>query len=168
MLSTSAPPSSILSPRRQIVVAGVISPTSDGYSKAGLASAESRCRLARLACSTSSDWIAVDSWEASQPNWTPTREVLEHLQARLTRISRQLSSEAGSSMRTNSPEGSKVDNLEDPRFGEPSDETGKNGADQRSVRRALNDTDSSTCNVAKHKLQLLFRGYSCLIIDIPE
>ncbi|VUZ49272.1 unnamed protein product [Hymenolepis diminuta] len=114
--STSSP--SLFNPRRQIVVAGVMSPVSDGYAKAGLASAESRCRLARLACSTTSDWIAVDSWEAAQPNWTPTREVLKHLKARLTRISRRLNAEAGISVRTDSPQVSKEDDFEDPRFGE--------------------------------------------------
>lgn len=100
------------------MVAGVISPVSDGYAKAGLASAESRCRLARLACSTTSDWIAVDSWEAAQPNWTPTKEVLKHLKARLTRISRRLNAEAGISVRADSPEVPKEDDFEDPRFGE--------------------------------------------------
>ncbi|BHF63356.1 Nicotinamide/nicotinic acid mononucleotide adenylyltransferase 3 [Sparganum proliferum] len=79
-------------PKRQIVVAGIFSPVSDAYAKAGLAPVESRCRLARLACATTSDWLAVDTWEASQPGWSPTRVVFEHLQARLNRLA-ELSSE---------------------------------------------------------------------------
>ncbi|VDL90691.1 unnamed protein product [Schistocephalus solidus] len=74
------------SPRRQTVVAGIISPVSDAYAKPGLAPVESRCRLARLACATTSDWLAVDTWEASQSDWSPTRLVFEHIQGRLNRL----------------------------------------------------------------------------------
>uniref|UniRef100_A0A0X3P473 Nicotinamide mononucleotide adenylyltransferase 1 n=1 Tax=Schistocephalus solidus TaxID=70667 RepID=A0A0X3P473_SCHSO len=74
------------SPRRQTVVAGILSPVSDAYAKPGLAPVESRCRLARLACATTSDWLAVDTWEASQSDWSPTRLVFEHIQGRLNRL----------------------------------------------------------------------------------
>lgn len=101
------------------MVAGIISPVSDGYAKAGLASAESRCRLARLACSTTSDWLAVDSWEASQPQWTPTRRVLERIQSRLHLIIRRLDAETGGSgVDAGLSKEGDSDHLEDPRFGE--------------------------------------------------
>ncbi|KAL3314708.1 hypothetical protein Ciccas_006668 [Cichlidogyrus casuarinus] len=78
----------LIMPRRQIVVAGVLSPVSDAYAKSGLAPVDSRLRLARLACASTSDWLAIDSWEASQPTWTRTRLVAEHLQRRLDTLHR--------------------------------------------------------------------------------
>uniref|UniRef100_A0A5K3FAX8 Nicotinamide-nucleotide adenylyltransferase n=2 Tax=Mesocestoides corti TaxID=53468 RepID=A0A5K3FAX8_MESCO len=107
-------------PSRQVVVAGLYSPVSDAYSKAGLASAGSRCRLARLACSTTSDWLAVDSWEASRPDWTPTRRVLERIQTRLQRISRSLSVDEASGEGIPIVEPEALAEIEDPRFGDVS------------------------------------------------
>ena len=114
---SSTPPScqSLLNPRRQVVVAGVLSPVADSYQKAGLASAASRCRLARLACASTSDWLAVDSWEASRSEWTPTRVVLEHAQRRLQLIAQQLGgkvSEAEAEIASES-----LEQFEDPLFG---------------------------------------------------
>ncbi|VEL24623.1 unnamed protein product, partial [Protopolystoma xenopodis] len=70
----------------QVVVAGLFSPVGDGYSKPGLAPAATRCRLARLACASTSDWLAVDAWESRQPNWTRTRVVAEQLASRLNSL----------------------------------------------------------------------------------
>jgi len=55
------------------VVAGWMSPVSDGYRKKGLVSAEHRLKLCRLA-SESSKWISVSDFEASKADWTPTVE----------------------------------------------------------------------------------------------
>ena len=112
-----SPHQCVLSPRRQVVVAGLLSPVSDAYKKAGLASSASRCRLARLACATTSDWLAVDSWEASRGEWTPTRLVLDHAQARLQQITQQLDSASEAADETTE---TPSESLEDPRFGEVS------------------------------------------------
>ncbi|VDM30591.1 unnamed protein product [Hydatigera taeniaeformis] len=111
----------LLNPRRQVVVVGILSPVSDAYAKSGLASAASRCRLARLACATTSDWLAVDSWEASRCHWTPTRRVLERIQERMHRISQGLedvaSVESVVAERTEAAN-SDLNDLDDPRLGE--------------------------------------------------
>ncbi|TGZ67672.1 hypothetical protein CRM22_004661 [Opisthorchis felineus] len=73
-------------PKRQIVVGGIFSPVSDGYNKRDLAASSVRVELLRLACQFNSDWLAVDPWEALQPNWTRTRLVADCLQARLDQI----------------------------------------------------------------------------------
>ncbi|TGZ81918.1 Nucleotidylyl transferase [Ascodesmis nigricans] len=61
------------------VVGGYISPVSDRYNKAGLASATHRIRMCELACEQTSDWLMVDPWEAEQPDYQPTAVVLDHV-----------------------------------------------------------------------------------------
>ncbi|CDS42898.1 nicotinamide mononucleotide adenylyltransferase [Echinococcus multilocularis] len=117
----SLPSQHLLKPRRQVVVVGILSPVSDAYAKEGLASAASRCRLARLACATTSDWLAVDSWEASRTQWTPTRCVLERIRARMHRIFQHLDGVEGSeSVAVAGTEAVTFDlnDFEDPRLGE--------------------------------------------------
>ncbi|KAI5795041.1 hypothetical protein EDC01DRAFT_653790 [Geopyxis carbonaria] len=65
------------------VVAGYISPVSDRYNKAGLASAAHRIRMCELACDQTSDWLMVDAWEAIQPAYQPTAVVLDHFGAEI-------------------------------------------------------------------------------------
>lgn len=60
------------------VVGGYMSPVSDRYNKAGLASATHRIRMCELACDQTSDWLMVDPWEAIQPEYQPTAVVLDH------------------------------------------------------------------------------------------
>ncbi|RPB11217.1 Nucleotidylyl transferase [Morchella conica CCBAS932] len=60
------------------VVAGYLSPVSDRYNKAGLASALHRVRMCELACNEASTWLMVDPWEAVQPDYQPTAVVLDH------------------------------------------------------------------------------------------
>lgn len=106
-------------PRRQVVVGGLFSVVSDGYEKAGLAPADSRCRLARLAAATTSDWLAVDSWEASQPEWTPTRTVLEHAQLRMDELKNLSVGDFNKVLNSDVTfDKFNVLELEDPRFGE--------------------------------------------------
>lgn len=62
-------------------VAGVISPVSDHYGKAGLAHALHRVEMCRLA-TIDSDWIAVDPWESQQKQHMNTVPVLEKLSTR--------------------------------------------------------------------------------------
>ncbi|XP_040010018.1 nicotinamide/nicotinic acid mononucleotide adenylyltransferase 1-like [Xiphias gladius] len=59
------------------VVKGIISPVGDGYKKKGLIDAYHRMQMARLA-TENSDWITVDPWESSQPEWVETAKVVRH------------------------------------------------------------------------------------------
>ena len=61
------------------VIGGYISPVSDRYNKAGLASAAHRVRMCELATEQTSDWLMVDPWEAMQPEYQPTAVVLDHV-----------------------------------------------------------------------------------------
>ncbi|KAF8543618.1 hypothetical protein BDD12DRAFT_915832 [Trichophaea hybrida] len=61
------------------VVGGYLSPVSDRYNKAGLASATHRIRMCELACDQTSQWIMVDPWEAIQTEYQPTALVLDHV-----------------------------------------------------------------------------------------
>eukprot|EP00108_Taenia_solium_P012446 TsM_000898700 transcript=TsM_000898700 gene=TsM_000898700 len=134
----SLPSQHLLKPRRQVVVVGVLSPVSDAYAKAGLASAASRCRLARLACATTSDWLAVDSWEASRCHWTPTRRVLERIQARMHRISQNLDGVVGDESVVAAGTGAAIfdpNDLEDPRLGEISGSQGEDDGTTETMHR---------------------------------
>jgi len=59
------------------VIGGYLSPVGDAYQKKGLVNAIDRTNMAILAVQES-DWIMVDTWEASKAKWTRTREVLDH------------------------------------------------------------------------------------------
>jgi len=60
------------------VVGGFLSPVSDAYKKPGLLNAEHRILMCALACEQESDWLTVDPWEASQPDYQRTAVVLDH------------------------------------------------------------------------------------------
>jgi len=60
------------------IVAGFLSPVTDAYKKKGLVAAHHRVKMSELA-TESSDWIAVDTWESSQPVYQTTIVVLDHL-----------------------------------------------------------------------------------------
>ncbi|CAM5999798.1 unnamed protein product [Sphagnum balticum] len=53
------------------VIEGIISPASDAYGKPGLATAEHRVHMLRLAVANNT-WLRVDSYETEQPHWTRT------------------------------------------------------------------------------------------------
>lgn len=69
--------------RNMPVLGGFMSPVSDAYSKKNLANWRDRVEMCRLAAASTSDWIAVDAWEAQQPAWTPTTRVMESIHDRL-------------------------------------------------------------------------------------
>jgi nicotinamide mononucleotide adenylyltransferase len=64
------------------VIGGIISPVADAYNKPGLAAAEHRLAMAALACQDS-DLLTLNDWEAKQPQWTPTLQVLQKIRADL-------------------------------------------------------------------------------------
>ncbi|XP_074640488.1 nicotinamide/nicotinic acid mononucleotide adenylyltransferase 1-like [Tubulanus polymorphus] len=64
------------------VIAGIISPVSDGYGKKGLESAKHRCAMIRQALK-SSDWIKLDTWECEQENWSETVKILRYHKNRI-------------------------------------------------------------------------------------
>jgi nicotinamide mononucleotide adenylyltransferase len=64
------------------VIGGYLSPVSDGYKKKGLLPAHYRIGMCQEALEDS-DWLALDTWEAEQSEWTRTCVVLQSLQDRL-------------------------------------------------------------------------------------
>ncbi|MCJ1336417.1 hypothetical protein MMC09_001693 [Bachmanniomyces sp. S44760] len=60
------------------LIGGYLSPVSDAYKKAGLASAEHRIRMCEIAVDETSSWLMVDSWEAMQKEYQRTAVVLDH------------------------------------------------------------------------------------------
>ncbi|OJJ45343.1 hypothetical protein ASPZODRAFT_576266 [Penicilliopsis zonata CBS 506.65] len=60
------------------LIGGYLSPVSDAYRKAGLASAAHRVAMCQLAVEQTSDWLMVDTWEPMQKQYQPTAVVLDH------------------------------------------------------------------------------------------
>ncbi|OQE15687.1 hypothetical protein PENSTE_c027G07689 [Penicillium steckii] len=60
------------------LIGGYLSPVSDAYRKAGLASAEHRVAMCELAVDEGSNWLMVDTWEPMQKEYQPTALVLDH------------------------------------------------------------------------------------------
>ncbi|KAL8921738.1 MAG: hypothetical protein Q9172_003855 [Xanthocarpia lactea] len=86
------------------VIGGYLSPVSDAYRKAGtgnmgpsaelrsgLASAEHRVAMARIATEKSSTWLDVDPWEAIQKDYQPTAIVLDHFDHEINVVQRGIS-----------------------------------------------------------------------------
>ncbi|KAK4053881.1 Nicotinamide/nicotinic acid mononucleotide adenylyltransferase 1 [Microbotryomycetes sp. JL221] len=68
------------------VVGGYLSPVNDRYLKPGLASAAHRINMCNLAVQDMSEWIMVDPWEARQPDYSPTAQVLDHFDYELNTV----------------------------------------------------------------------------------
>ncbi|KAH7069991.1 hypothetical protein BKA63DRAFT_92947 [Paraphoma chrysanthemicola] len=68
------------------VVGGFFSPVGDAYKKAGLASAEHRIKMTRIAVEDSSSWIGVDPWEPLHKEYLPTVKVLDHFDHELNEV----------------------------------------------------------------------------------
>lgn len=68
------------------VLGGYLSPVSDAYKKAGLASARHRLSMSELAVEQTSNWLMVDPWEALQESYTPTAQVLDHIEHEINTI----------------------------------------------------------------------------------
>lgn len=68
------------------VVGGYLSPVNDRYAKPGLASAFHRVNMCEQAVQDTSEWIMVDAWEARQPQYLPTAQVLDHFDHELNTV----------------------------------------------------------------------------------
>lgn len=68
------------------VVGGFFSPVGDAYKKAGLASAQHRINMTRIAVQDSSAWIGVDPWEPLHKEYLPTVKVLDHFDYELNEV----------------------------------------------------------------------------------
>ncbi|CAG8973216.1 hypothetical protein HYALB_00006385 [Hymenoscyphus albidus] len=68
------------------ILGGYLSPVGDAYKKAGLASAVHRLRMCELGVDRSSDWLMVDPWEAIQPQYMPTAQVLDHFEHEINEV----------------------------------------------------------------------------------
>ncbi|KAI4107362.1 MAG: hypothetical protein L6R37_001723 [Teloschistes peruensis] len=77
------------------VVGGYLSPVSDAYRKAGLASADHRVAMTRIATEQSSQWLDVDPWEAVQKEYQPTAVVLDHFEHEINVVQRGIASGNG-------------------------------------------------------------------------
>jgi nicotinamide mononucleotide adenylyltransferase len=68
------------------VIGGFLSPVSDSYKKAGLASARHRLRMCEIGTEATSRWLMVDPWEALQTGYTPTAKVLDHFDREINEV----------------------------------------------------------------------------------
>ena len=81
------------------VVGGFFSPVGDAYKKAGLASAQHRINMTRIAVQDSSTWIGVDPWEPLHKEYLPTVKVLDHFDHELNEVMGGIASENGEKRR---------------------------------------------------------------------
>ncbi|GAA6040879.1 hypothetical protein JCM8097_003164 [Rhodosporidiobolus ruineniae] len=68
------------------VIGGYLSPVNDRYAKLGLASATHRVKMCQDAVDDTNDWLMVDPWEARQPRYLPTAQVLDHFDHELNKV----------------------------------------------------------------------------------
>lgn len=59
------------------IVGGIITPVSDAYGKRSLVSSHHRLKMCQLAVEHH-PFVTVEDWEALNPFWTPTLQVLQH------------------------------------------------------------------------------------------
>ncbi|RMZ68840.1 nicotinamide mononucleotide adenylyl transferase [Pyrenophora seminiperda CCB06] len=81
------------------VVGGFFSPVGDAYKKAGLASAQHRINMTRIAVQDSSKWIGVDPWEPLHKEYLPTVKVLDHFDHELNEVMGGIETEKGEKRR---------------------------------------------------------------------
>ncbi|MCJ1253475.1 hypothetical protein MMC24_001287 [Lignoscripta atroalba] len=77
------------------IVGGYLSPVSDDYKKAGLASAEHRLRMCEIAVDQTSSWLMVDPWEAVQKEYQRTAVVLDHFDHEINEVRGGVETSAG-------------------------------------------------------------------------
>lgn len=77
------------------VVGGFFSPVGDAYKKAGLASAQDRINMTKIAVVDSSTWIGVDPWEPLHKEYLPTVQVLDHFDHELNTVLGGIADENG-------------------------------------------------------------------------
>ncbi|KAI9818908.1 MAG: hypothetical protein M1827_007729 [Pycnora praestabilis] len=68
------------------IIGSYLSPVSDSYKKAGLASAEHRLRMCEIAVDETSDWLMLDKWEGIQKIYQPTAIVLDHFNYEINEV----------------------------------------------------------------------------------
>jgi nicotinamide mononucleotide adenylyltransferase len=81
------------------VLGGFFSPVGDAYKKAGLASAQHRINMTRIAVEDSSKWIGVDPWEPLHKEYLPTVKVLDHFDHELNEVMGGIENENGEKRR---------------------------------------------------------------------
>jgi nicotinamide mononucleotide adenylyltransferase len=81
------------------VLGGFFSPVGDAYKKAGLASAQHRINMTRIAVEDSSKWIGVDPWEPLHKEYLPTVKVLDHFDHELNEVMGGIENEHGEKRR---------------------------------------------------------------------
>lgn len=68
------------------IIGGFLSPVSSSYKKQGLASAEHRIQMCERAATKTSGWLSCDPWEAVQPKYVPTAQVLDHFEYEINQV----------------------------------------------------------------------------------
>jgi nicotinamide mononucleotide adenylyltransferase len=68
------------------IVGGFLSPVSDAYKKPGLAPAKHRIQMCSYAAEKTSEWLTCDPWEAIQPYYVPTAQVLDHFDHEINQV----------------------------------------------------------------------------------
>lgn len=68
------------------IIGGFLSPVSDAYKKPGLAPARHRIQMCSYAAEKTSEWLTCDPWEAIQPNYFPTAQVLDHFDHEINQV----------------------------------------------------------------------------------
>ncbi|KAL3443612.1 hypothetical protein BJX65DRAFT_284811 [Aspergillus insuetus] len=78
------------------LIGGYLSPVSDAYRKAGLASAEHRVAMCERAVDRTSDWLMVDTWEPMHKEYQPTAIVLDHFDYEINTVRQGIETGDGS------------------------------------------------------------------------
>lgn len=68
------------------IIGGFLSPVSDAYKKPGLARAKDRIQMCSIAAEKTSEWLTCDPWEAIQPDYVPTAQVLDHFDHEINKV----------------------------------------------------------------------------------
>jgi nicotinamide mononucleotide adenylyltransferase len=78
------------------LIGGYLSPVSDAYRKAGLASAEHRVAMCERAVDRTSNWLMVDTWEPMHKEYQPTAVVLDHFDYEINTVRQGIETGDGS------------------------------------------------------------------------
>ncbi|KAL2811519.1 hypothetical protein BJX63DRAFT_422356 [Aspergillus granulosus] len=78
------------------LIGGYLSPVSDAYRKAGLASAEHRVAMCQRAVDRTSNWLMVDTWEPMHKEYQPTAIVLDHFDYEINTVRQGIETGNGS------------------------------------------------------------------------
>ncbi|CBF85484.1 hypothetical protein BDV09DRAFT_199799 [Aspergillus tetrazonus] len=81
------------------IIGGYLSPVSDAYRKAGLASANHRIAMCQRAVDQTSDWMMVDTWEPMHKEYQPTAIVLDHFDYEINTVRKGIDTGKGTRKR---------------------------------------------------------------------